>query len=244
MLEHADVGLDNWTGLILSYLCQTEYIQIRPDRVRPMQGSYSQTCQSISSSSVGGGVLIMAEAEAKAPSWVEAEAMEERLSMIKEKIRLLSMTMNNEDFSGMSEAERAAKQAKGKEERLALFHECTRLNSLKKAPDFSGMTEAERAAEAERRRQRDLQEARRLLAEGHPMGPRRRPWFTSSTSIPSSEAFTTTDAPSSTSQRSTSTRNVSRPSLRSCISIASPLHLLSPVKSAVTKLINAAGAKK
>lgn len=173
MLEHADVGLDNWTGLILSYLCQTEYIQIRPDRVRPMQGSHSQTCQSISSSSVGGGVLIMAEAEAKAPSWVEAEAMEERLSMIKEKIRLLSMTMNNEDFSGMSEAERAAKQAKGNEERLALFHEYTRLNSLKKAPDFSGMTEAERAAEAERRRQRDLQEARRLLAEGHPMGPRR-----------------------------------------------------------------------
>lgn len=40
----------------------------------------------------------MPEAEAKAPWWAEAEAMEERLSMIKEKIRHLSMTMNNEDF--------------------------------------------------------------------------------------------------------------------------------------------------
>ncbi|CAN6225632.1 unnamed protein product [Urochloa humidicola] len=96
-------------------------------------------------------------AEAKAPSWAEAEAMEEHLSMIQEKIRLLSAKMHSEEFSRISEA---------------LLHEHTRLNSVRRAPDFSGMTEAERAAEAERQRQKALQVARRLRLEGHPMGPR------------------------------------------------------------------------
>ncbi|CAN6175497.1 unnamed protein product [Urochloa humidicola] len=113
-----------------------------------------------------------AGAEAKAPSWAEAEAMEEHLSMIREKIRLLSAKMHSEEFSRMSEAERAVKQAEAKEERLALLHEHTRLNFVKRAPDFSGMTEAERAAEAEKQRQKALQVARRLRLEGHPMGPR------------------------------------------------------------------------
>ncbi|CAN6218910.1 unnamed protein product [Urochloa humidicola] len=114
----------------------------------------------------------MAGAEAKAPSWAEAEAMEEQLSMIQEKIRLLSAKMHSEEFSRMSDAERAVKQAEAKEERLALLQEYSRFNSVKRAPDFSGMTETERAAEAERQRQKALQEARLLQMEGHPMGPR------------------------------------------------------------------------
>ncbi|CAN6199107.1 unnamed protein product [Urochloa humidicola] len=92
--------------------------------------------------------------------------------MIQEKIRLLSAKMHSEEFSRMSDAERAVKQAEAKEERLALLQEYSRFNSVKRAPDFSGMTETERAAEAERQRQKALQEARLLQMEGHPMGPR------------------------------------------------------------------------
>lgn len=95
--------------------------------------------------------------------------MEARLSMIQEKIRQLLVATKNGDFSGMNEAERAAKQAKIKKERLALVHEFARLNSVKKGPDFSGMTETERAAEAERRRQQALQEARRFRWRATPL---------------------------------------------------------------------------
>ncbi|KAF8669513.1 hypothetical protein HU200_051316 [Digitaria exilis] len=117
-----------------------------------------------------GVFFFMADADGKLPSWVEAEAMEARLSMIQDKIRQLLAAAKNADFSGMNEAERAAKQAEMKEERLALIHEFARLASVRKDPDYSGMTETERAAEAERRRQQALQEARRLQMEGHPLG--------------------------------------------------------------------------
>ncbi|KAF8700316.1 hypothetical protein HU200_034248 [Digitaria exilis] len=49
--------------------------------------------------------------------------------MIQDKIRQLLAAAKNADFSGMNEAERAAKQDKMKEERLALIHEFARLAS-------------------------------------------------------------------------------------------------------------------
>ncbi|CAL4903327.1 unnamed protein product [Urochloa decumbens] len=108
------------------------------------------------------------EAEERAPTWAEAQAMEKRLSSIRDKIHDLNSVMTTKDddnliFSGLSEAEREAKKGKA-EEYVRLLSETTR------DPDFSGMTEAERSAEAERLRREALEEARRLETAGDSKG--------------------------------------------------------------------------
>ncbi|CAL5060055.1 unnamed protein product [Urochloa decumbens] len=117
----------------------------------------------------------MAEAEAavkpKAPTWAEAQALEKRMSLISQKIADLYKAIDDKrSFSGLSEAEREAEQAKFEEERVALMREYLRLGSEERTPDFSGMTEADRAAEAETVRNQALAEARRLQLAGDPMG--------------------------------------------------------------------------
>ncbi|CAL4889734.1 unnamed protein product [Urochloa decumbens] len=108
----------------------------------------------------------MAEADAaakpKAPTWAEYLALEKRMSLISRKISDLSMA-TKESFPGLSSAER---EAKVKEEKLALMREYLRLGREKRSPDFSDMTEADRAAEAERLREEALAEARRLQMAG------------------------------------------------------------------------------
>ncbi|CAN6353461.1 unnamed protein product [Urochloa humidicola] len=118
------------------------------------------------------------EAEERAPTWAEAQAMEKRLSSIRDKIRDLNLYLMTKDddnnlFSGRSDAEREAKKGKAEEERLLLIREYVRLSSVSERPDFSGMTEAERAAEAERLRREALEEARRLETAGDSKGGER-----------------------------------------------------------------------
>ncbi|OEL24745.1 DNA (cytosine-5)-methyltransferase DRM2 [Dichanthelium oligosanthes] len=111
------------------------------------------------------------EAVARAPTWAEAQAMQKRLSLMDLKIRELSMMTADDEklFSGPSEAEIEAKEEEIIEERVgALMREFLRLGSEVMAPDFSGMSEADRAAEAERLRQEELEEARRLKMVGDP----------------------------------------------------------------------------
>ncbi|CAL4971182.1 unnamed protein product [Urochloa decumbens] len=98
----------------------------------------------------------------KGPTWAEYLALEKRMSMISRKIFDLSRA-TKESFPGLSSAER---EAKVKEEKLALMREYLRLGREKRSPDFSGMTEADRAAEAERLREEALAEARRLQMAG------------------------------------------------------------------------------
>ncbi|CAL4896121.1 unnamed protein product [Urochloa decumbens] len=118
----------------------------------------------------------MAEEEVEAPTWAEAQAMEKRLSSIRDKIHDLNSMMTTKDddnliFSGLSDAEREAKKGKAEEERLLLMREYVRLLSeTTRDPDFSGMTEAERSAEAERLRREALEEARRLETAGDSKG--------------------------------------------------------------------------
>ncbi|CAO2037296.1 unnamed protein product [Urochloa humidicola] len=87
------------------------------------------------------------------------------MSVISQKITDLSKATGDDErfFPGLSAGER---EAKVKEERMALMREYSRLASEKRAPDFSGMTEANRAAEAERLRKEELAEARRLQLAG------------------------------------------------------------------------------
>lgn len=78
----------------------------------------------------------------------------ECLALIQDRIRRLSLA-KDEEFSGMTEAERAA-------ERMALVREYLRRRAAVKAPDFSGMSEPERAMEAQKQRQKVLEEARKM----------------------------------------------------------------------------------
>ncbi|CAL5023795.1 unnamed protein product [Urochloa decumbens] len=119
----------------------------------------------------GAGAETEAALKPKAPTWVECQALEKRISLIQQKrADLRRMTKDEKFFSGLSEAEREAKLAKVKEDQVALMREYLRLSSEKRAPDFSGMTEADRAAEAERLRQEAMAEARRLQMAGDPEG--------------------------------------------------------------------------
>ncbi|WVZ95755.1 hypothetical protein U9M48_041479 [Paspalum notatum var. saurae] len=115
------------------------------------------------------------EAEAKAPKklrlrlWAEVQEAQARMLVVHDKIRDLTLGMKAKEFSaGLSEEELAAKVAKAKEERQVWFEEFMRLELFH--PDLSGVTEDERAAEAERLRQEELEEGRRLIEAGDPRG--------------------------------------------------------------------------
>ncbi|TVU18375.1 hypothetical protein EJB05_34466, partial [Eragrostis curvula] len=97
---------------------------------------------------------------AKAPRPWEVQAIEMRekekqLSLIRKQWKDLVLAADEDSLSGMSEAEREAKQ-----ERAGLTREFLRVASEIKTPDYSGMTEADRI------RHEALEEARRLKLEG------------------------------------------------------------------------------
>lgn len=66
----------------------------------------------------------------KAPTWVEAQAMRKRLSLISQKAAdLYKMTKDEKFFSGLTEAEREVKLALLMEERDFLVRQYARLSS-------------------------------------------------------------------------------------------------------------------
>ncbi|CAL5080773.1 unnamed protein product [Urochloa decumbens] len=109
-------------------------------------------------------------ADAAEAWWEESRAWEDRMDSISKESMLLLKRMHGKDFlAGLSEPERSAKQAEAQEERLRLIQKHTQHHSeMVSAPDFSGMTESERAVAAERLRDKEMQRARSLRAEGRP----------------------------------------------------------------------------
>nr|CAB3496489.1 unnamed protein product [Digitaria exilis] len=113
-------------------------------------------------------------AEAAVAWWEETQAWEDRKHSISEAIMLLVMRKMDKDFlSGLSEAERAAKLKKAKEEEMRLVKILNQhLHAPVKMPDFSCMTESERTVAAERLREKEQERAHLLRAQGRPyIGP-------------------------------------------------------------------------